>query len=306
LTGGFGRYRVDIMALRMIVNPNAGKKRGALAAEQAASLLRAAGKEVEMVLTEEAGHAVTLAAQIDSSEVEGVIAVGGDGTLFEVINGLFQREESVVLPVGQIPVGTGNSFIKDLGIESIEDAVEKILNENLRRVDLGKFSCSDGTYYFVNILGAGFVSNVASRATKYKKLGAFSYVLGVLGELAALKASPLRIDIDGETYEREAIFVEICNSRLTGGNMIMSPDSILDDGLLDVVIVSKVTRRKLLRLFPTLFKGTHVHNESVEVVRGKHITVESTELLGLNIDGETFGKTPMEINVVPGAIEMYG
>jgi diacylglycerol kinase (ATP) len=294
------------MVLRMIVNPNAGKKRGALAAEQAASLLRAAGKEVEMVLTEEAGHAVTLAAQIDSSEVEGVIAVGGDGTLFEVVNGLFQRDESVLPPVGQIPVGTGNSFIKDLGIESIEDAVEKIVNGNLRRVDLGKFSCSDGTYFFVNILGAGFVSNVASRATKYKKLGAFSYVLGVLGELAALNATPLRIDIDGETYEREAIFVEICNSRLTGGNMIMSPDSILDDGLLDVVIVSKVTRRKLLRLFPTLFKGTHVHNESVEVVRGKHITVESTELLGLNIDGETFGKTPMEINVVPGAIEMYG
>jgi diacylglycerol kinase (ATP) len=306
LTGRFRRYRVDTMALRMIVNPNAGKKRGALAAEQAASLLRAAGTEVEMVVTEEAGHAVTLAAQIDSSEVEGVIAVGGDGTLFEVINGLFQRDESVPLPVGQIPVGTGNSFIKDLGIESIEDAVEKILNANLRRVDLGKFSCSDGTYYFVNILGAGFVSNVASRAAKYKKLGAFSYVLGVLGELATLNATPLRIDIDGETYEREAIFVEICNSRLTGGNMIMSPDSILDDGLLDVVIVSKVTRRKLLRLFPTLFKGTHVHNESVEVVRGKHITVESTELLGLNIDGETFGKTPMEINVVPGAIEMYG
>ena len=300
------RYRVDGMALRMIVNPNAGKKKGAAVAEQAASLLQAAGIDIEVVLTEEAGHAVALASQTDGAKVDGVIAVGGDGTLFEVVNGLLQRNASVSIPVGQIPVGTGNSFIKDLGIESVEDAVEKIVSGNLRKIDLGRFSCSDGTYHFVNILGAGFVSNVASRAHQYKKLGAFSYVLGVFGELAALKATPFRIDIDGETYEREAIFVEICNSRLTGGNMIMSPDSTLDDGLLDVVIVSKITRRKLLRLFPTLFKGTHVNNESVEVIRGKHITVESAEPLGLNIDGETFGLTPLEIDVVPGAITMYG
>ncbi len=294
------------MKLRMIVNPNAGKKRGILAAEQAASQLRSAGIDIDMVHTEHAGHAVELAARIDPAEFDGVVAVGGDGTLFEVINGLLRHHESVLVPVGQIPVGTGNSFIKDLGVENIEDAVRSIIGGNLRKVDLGRFSCSDGTYYFINMLGAGFVSNVAYRARKYKRLGAASYILGVLEELLALKAAPVRIEIDGVAYQRDIIFVEICNSRLTGGNMIMSPDSSIEDGLLDVLIASKVTRRKLLKLFPTLFKGTHILDEAVEVVRGKHITIESHELLGLNIDGEIFGQTPIEVDVVPGGVEMFG
>lgn len=294
------------MKLKMIVNPNAGKKRGAIVAGEAAAMLEKRGITCEQVMSEYAGHAVALAEGLDLEAFDGVVAVGGDGTLFEVINGLMKERERIPIPVGQIPVGTGNSFIRDLGIFTLEDAVAKISDGHLADVDVGTFSCSDGDFYFVNLLGAGFVSNVAACAVKYKKLGALSYILGVLEELVKLSSVPSRLTIDGTEYERDLLFVEICNSRFTGGDMMMAPEAGLNDGLLDVVVVSKITRRKLLKLFPTLFKGTHVLDDSVEVIRGKDIKLESAEPMGLNADGEVMAKTPIEVSLLPGAVRMFG
>lgn len=290
----------------MIVNPQAGKKQGLAAAEKAASFLLQNDITVETLISSYPGHTLALAAELDLSSWNGVLAVGGDGTLFELINGLLRSNDGIPVPIGQVPVGTGNSFIRDLGINSVEDTIKHILQRNIQKVDLGHFSCAAGEYYFINLLGAGFVSNVAYRAKKYRALGAFSYILGVIEEVVRLKSGGMTLEIDGQIIERDAIFVEICNSRFTGGNMMMAPSATIDDGLLDIVLLNRISRATLLKLFPRIFKGTHVQAESVEVFRGKKILLRAEQPLPLTPDGETFGRTPIEVCIYPRKVEMFG
>ena len=120
-----------------------------------------------------------------------------------------------------------------------------------------------------------------------------------------LKSTPIELIIDGETIKRDSIFVEICNSRFTGGDMLMSPESKIDDGLLEVVVLNKISRIKLLRLFPALFKGLHVKDPSVEVFKGKNILLKSENTMHLTPDGEILGKTPVNVSINPGSIEMF-
>ncbi|MBT3274224.1 MAG: diacylglycerol kinase family lipid kinase [Spirochaetales bacterium] len=294
------------MNLCFIVNPNAGKKKGVFLAENAVELLKERGHTTELRVSSGPGDTRTLAADLDTGPFDGVVAVGGDGTLFEVINGLLTGRNEIPVPVGQIPVGTGNSFIKDLGIDTLDDAVEKISGGAVRDIDLGHFTCGDGEYFFINLLGAGFVSNVAYRAKKYKWLGSLSYILGVLEELVALKPCRCELTIDGVLYERDLIFVEICNSRLTGGNMIMSPGAKIDDGLLDIMVLNPVRRGKLLKLFPKIYDGSHIDDEDVEVFTGKEIKLETAFPLALTPDGETFGTTPIDVEMSAIKVPMFG
>ncbi len=293
------------MKLYLIVNPNAGKKKGAAAAEEAVRIFTDKGIETESITSDFPGHTMELAKKVDTDLYDGIVAVGGDGTLFEVINGLARNPKTVSIPIGVIPVGTGNSFIKDLEIMSMEDAVERIAAGDSRRIDTGDFSHGTEKHLFINLLGAGFVSNVAYRAKKFKALGALSYIIGVLQEMIFLKSTPIELIIDGETIKRDSIFVEICNSRFTGGDMLMSPESKIDDGLLEVVVLNKISRIKLLRLFPALFKGLHVKDPSVEVFKGKNILLKSENTMHLTPDGEILGKTPVNVSINPGSIEMF-
>ena len=112
--------------------------------------------------------------------------------------------------------------------------------------------------------------------------------------------------IDGKTIERYCIFVKICNSRFTGGNMMVAPAAAIDDGLLDIVLLNRISKAPPLKLFPRIFKGTHVQAESVEVFRGKKIVLRTENPLPLTPDGETFGYTPIEVSIFPRKVEMFG
>lgn len=293
------------MKLCMIVNPHAGKKQGMSAAETASKIFKEHGISIEMLISKKHGESVTLSENLNIQDYDGILAVGGDGTLFEVINGLFKNRQNIEKPIGQIPVGTGNSFIKDLGISNLEESINVIISGKTREIDLGEFSYSKGKHFFINLLGTGFVSNVAYRAKKYKKLGSLSYILGVLEEVAVLRSTKIEINIDGTLIKREAIFTEICNSRYTGGDMLMAPEAKIDDGLLDIIILNKVSRLKLLSLFPLLFKGEHVNDDAVEVFTGKNISLKSDKQLLLTPDGETFGNTPIDVTIYPKKIKMF-
>ncbi|TVR54529.1 MAG: diacylglycerol kinase family lipid kinase [Spirochaetaceae bacterium] len=294
------------MKISLIVNPNAGRKKGLDAAARVAALLEGAGIECTQFVSTRPGGTREIAESIVPSDWDGIVAVGGDGTLFEVVNGLLAHAESVPVPLGLIPVGTGNSFIKDLGIESVEDAVARIVARHTRRIDLGLFTSDAGTFWFANLLGVGFVSNVAYRARKYKIFGALSYVFAVFEELIGLKTTVVTLEIDGRIIECDALFVEICNSRFTGGNMLMAPDALIDDGELDVILVRRVNRRTVLKLLPTIFSGRHVEFPAVEVFRGRSIRLTSEEPLMLSPDGETFGRTPIDATVHHAKLEMFG
>ncbi|MBN1646911.1 MAG: diacylglycerol kinase family lipid kinase [Spirochaetales bacterium] len=294
------------MKYTLIVNPNAGKKRGSRTAGEAVTAFAGHNIESELLFSEKAGEAVRLARNLDLSATDAVIAVGGDGTLFEVINGLMSNRTEFKLPLGQIPVGTGNSFLRDLDIIDRDDAIKAIVAGNTRKVDLVRFSESGKTMYFINLLGAGFVSNVARRANRYKRFGPLSYIIGVFQEVAVMKPANVILGIDGEEVMREALFVEICNSRYTGGDMMMAPDARIDDGLLDVVMLNKITRRKLISIFPQIFRGTHTQTEVVEVFRGKKVILRADRHLHLTPDGEIFGTTPVTAEILPGRLRMFG
>ncbi len=291
------------MSLLIIANPHAGRGRGAHVLGKVQEELKRRGMPHETAVSRWAGQAVDIAGQASRDGVSGLVLVGGDGTLFEALNGM--RKAGKMLPVAQVPVGTGNSFIKDLGIETMEDGLAALLGGKTRRVDIGRVRSSAGECHFANVVGAGFVADVASRASSFKLLGDTSYTIGVLIELAALRSLPCRIRADGKEMEREAVFVEICNSRKTGGDMIMAPAAVLDDGVFDVVIAKAMNRRTLLRLFPLIFTGEHVKDPHVETFTCSRLELEFDPPQRVTPDGELRGTTPLSVEVLPRALEMF-
>jgi YegS/Rv2252/BmrU family lipid kinase len=245
-----------------------------------------------------------LAAQASDRGHSPVVLVGGDGTLFEAVNGMARAGR--FLPVAQIPVGTGNSFIKDLGIHSVEDGLRALAGGHTRAVDLGRVRSAAGEYHFVNLVGAGFVANVAARAQAFKRFGDLAYKIGVLIELLLLRAVPCRLTADGQESVREALFIEVCNSRKTGGDMIMAPAAEVDDGQFDVVIARAMNRRTLLKLFPLIFTGEHVESPLVETFRCSRLSVSFDPPQRVTPDGEIIGRTPLDIEIVPRALEVFG
>ena len=291
------------MSLVVIANPHAGRGRGAHVLRRVEDALEMRGIQHRTTVSRWAGQAVHIASQAVQDGASGLVLVGGDGTLFEALNGM-QRGGNMV-PVAQIPIGTGNSFIKDLGIQSTEDGLAALLKGATRAVDIGRMRSSAGEFYFANIVGAGFVADVAARASWFKLLGDASYTIGVFLELALLRSRPCRMRVDGKKLEREAIFVEVCNSRKTGGDMIMAPQAILDDGVFDVVIAKAMNRRTLLRLFPLIFTGEHLKDPHVETFTCSRLELEFDPPQRVTPDGEILGTTPLTVDVLPRALEMF-
>lgn len=294
------------MKLLLLINPKAGRNKGEQVANQAGKMFQQKGIQTELCFSEYAGHTVELARENATGDFDGIVAVGGDGTLFEIINGMIKADPSLPLPLGIIPVGTGNSFSKDLNITGLESAVDKICSSNTRKVDLGYFDCDAGSYYFINLLGFGFVADVAHKAGSYKQYGALSYVIGVFVITMNLQSYQLELTIDGKKYERENCFVEICNSTKTGGEMIMAPDAKIDDGLFDVIVLNRISKTGLLRAFPKIFRGTHLALPEIEVFKAAEVKAVTNIPKILTPDGEIFGHTPIDVKIFPKKITLFG
>ncbi len=293
------------MKILMLVNPNAGQKKGTATAIQAAIIFENSGIKPEIKYSQKPGEMIQLSQNALHESWDGIIAVGGDGTLFEIINGMMQGDESLPIPLGIIPVGTGNSFSRELKLKSLEDTVQRIISGNTIKVDLGKCEFPGGLFYFINLLGFGFVADVANKANDFKSLGALSYVIGVLIITAKLSSYHLELEIDGQKYERDNCFVEICNSTKTGGDMLMAPMAKIDDGLLDVIILNKINRRRLLAAFPKIFKGTHLELPEAEALKAKKIVARPEIPKILTPDGEFKGQTPITVTVLPQKIKIF-
>jgi len=291
--------------LILLINPSAGKHKGVKTANQAIDTFQKQGIEVEFFYSEYQGHLIELTRKVVEKENQGIVAIGGDGTVFEVINGMMQADKSLPNPLGIIPVGTGNSFSKDLSIHSTEEAIQNIISGKTRPVDLGKCRYKDQLFYFINVLGFGFVADIVKQALSYKKLGDLSYVIGVFLTLKNLESYQLDFEIDGINYQRENIFVEICNSRMTGGNMLMSPQTEIDNGYLDVVLLNKISKFGIVQAFPKIYKGTHISMKEVEVIRGKEMIFKPTVKKTLTPDGEIIGQTPIKLSILPRKIQIF-
>ena len=262
---------------------------------------------IELALTCHVGHAVDLVAEADLGSFDGVIAAGGDGTLFEVLNGLYRKESQERVPLGLVPIGTGNAFVRDLGLMpgDWQKGIDIIARNQPRRVDVGRVQTRSETFHFLNIIGMGFAVDAGMTAKKLKMLGNAAYTLGTLWEIIKLKSYPLHIEIDGKNIRQDNVFVEISNSRYTGTSFLIAPDAQIDDGLLDVTLLSSLPRGRLLRLFPTIYSGRHLQYKEVSTFQAQQIKIHAPGGRLLAPDGEFHGHTPADISCLHRDLEVF-
>ena len=295
------------MKILLVFNLFAGHKKAQKILPEIQDLFAKKNIDIDVQFTKTPGYGVDIVKTADFSNFDGVIAGGGDGTLFEVINGYYQNQSDKRIPIGVIPIGTGNAFSRDLGIDigDWQKAVELIADNKTKKFDVGKFTTEEKTYYYLNILGFGFVADVSETAKSLKMFGNMAYILGVFRQLLTLNSFQLAIEIDGKVYERDNIFVEISNTRYTGATFLMAPNAEINDGLLDVTLLNKCNRRRILKLFPTIFKGEHINYHEVETFQANKINVQTNIPKVLTPDGEVFGSTPIEVECLKQDIEVF-
>ena len=296
------------MKLKFIitVNPHGGKKLGPRLLNRVKPLFEAKGIELFVVETTFAGHAKELANQLNITEYDGFIGIGGDGTLHEIINGMLSRHDGRKIPIGIIPGGSGNSYMHDLQLTDPLKAARAIINGKTRALDTAKVEVNHIIKYSNNMIGWGLVTDVGNQAEHFRWLGTNRYTILSVVEVLRHKSRPAALIMDDKKIEDEFIFIIACNSIHVGKGMKMAPKARLDDGLIDLIVLrSGVSRTRLLQVLPKLFDGSHINEPELEYYQTSQFSLipETDEIL--NIDGEIMGSTPIQVNIIPKAFEMY-
>jgi len=293
------------------VNSAAGGGRCGRLAKTALDKLCAAGVEIDVERTKGAGDATKITRAAYARGQRQFLAVGGDGTAFEIVNGLFPEAATGSRPtLGFLPLGTGNSFLRDFTDRGAEYAAAAIVAGTRRACDVLRLTHAGGELYFVNLLSMGFTADVASTANRrFKRLGELGYILGVLVCLARLRrrAFPLRVVEDGPAAEfdrRRCLFLTFNNSKFTGGKMMIAPQASTDDGLIEYVRWGPISRIGLLRNFPTLFDGTHVSHPLASRRGARAIEFALEAPVDVMVDGEVLTLECQRIDVLPGAMDV--
>ncbi|WGD37890.1 diacylglycerol kinase family protein [Lysinibacter sp. HNR] len=292
----------------VVINPvSATGKRGAIGS-RVADAFKARGFAVTALLEQDAASLATALARVLSTRPDAVIAVGGDGLVHLVVEQLVGTE----IPLGLIPTGTGNDFARGLGVslhvdEALRATLRRLSTEALARgrtVDTGLILGQGVSQPFVGALSAGFdaaVNKLTNRMVWPR--GRARYILAVLIELVRLRSRKYRMLVDGDELETSGILVSIANNSSFGGGIKIVPDARLDDGFLDLFIVSKISRIQFLLFFPRVFRGTHTSIPEVTIRRVTEVTVECEGVTGF-ADGEEVGALPLTVRVVPKSLRV--
>jgi diacylglycerol kinase (ATP) len=277
--------------IKIILNPVAGRGYGAKVEPELREHLEAEQLDFDLVRTARPGHATLLAREAASDGYDMVVAVGGDGTTNEVMNGLMaaSREgESGIL--GIVPVGSGSDFAHAAGVPpSLQEACRALARGESRTVDIGRVSV-DGQppRYFDNAVGIGFDGVVTLEAMKFKRLRGMALYLPVVLKTVfiSLKVPRVKVEYDGNVLELPALMVAVTNGPREGGGFFIAPGAKPDDGLLDLCMVREVSKLGMLGLIPHFMKGTHVSREPVTMAQARKITITSPDNLVAHADGE--------------------
>ncbi|MDP4224034.1 MAG: diacylglycerol kinase family lipid kinase [Bacteroidota bacterium] len=300
-----------------IVNPNAGNGKGKKDWTRILDLFRRNEIIVEPVFTERKGHAINLTRELISKGCRKIISVGGDGTLNEVVNGIFTQE---LCPPGDviismIPVGTGNDWGRMFGIPLVyEGAVQVVKEEKLMRHDIGIVTYYIGDQkerrYFINIAGLGFESVVVKKTNRQKDRGKSSkaiYFYNLLSSLVTYRNTPVEIIIDEKKSQTRIFSINVGNGRYCGGGMRQTPEAVPDDGLFDITIIKEIGRFEIIKSLKLLYDGTILSHPRVDGYRSNNLIVRSETPLWIEADGESLGHTPAEFGIIPSAIKIvYG
>jgi len=291
----------------VIVNPAAGSGRCGKKAPGAIERLRSAGLDLEVRETKGPGDATRIAQEGWAEGFRCFIAAGGDGTDFEVLNGMLPPAlASGETPrLGFLPLGTGNAFLRDFSSQGADYAIESLVEGRSRRTDVLVLHHDGGLHYFINLIGFGLPVDVTIRAAGgLKRFGPLGYVLGVIITVANLRFSsfPMR-SVGGDLVDGPVTQLCVCNSRYTA-DMLIAPQADHRDGLLDVVRVDPMGRFELLRAFPTIYKGTHLELDKVHVESAPEIGFEFEEAVDMMIDGEVLRLRPQRVEALREVLEI--
>lgn len=311
-----------------IINPAAGGGRCGKLVRPALGRLRAAGIPLETVETKAAGEATEIAREAYARGQRKFLAVGGDGTSYEIVNGLFPesgsresrsqvsgvRSQGVsggaddqIPTLGFLPLGTGNSFLRDFGDQGVEHALEALLAGRSRACDVFRLTHREGILHYINLLSVGFAADVAMlRHRRFLRWGQTGYLISIFLCLARLKRRPFPVRLEGqdEFDRRRCLFLTFNNSKFTGGTMMIAPDAVTEDGLIECVRWGPIGRLGLIRNLPTLYDGTHTRHPLAERHTARRVEFQLEGPVDLMVDGEVLTLDCQAIDVLPSALKV--
>jgi YegS/Rv2252/BmrU family lipid kinase len=292
-----------------IVNPAAGGGRSAKLAGPALARLRKKGLQVDVIASTGPGHAAELAREAYLQNYRRFIAVGGDGTAHEILNGIFTHAgANARISLGFLPLGTGNSFLRDFTQDGAEAALQALLENRTRPVDLLRLTHSKGEIYAFNLLSIGFTADVATLTNRYfKPLGPLGYLLGVFIRVAQLRrrAFALRCDDDKNWDQRSCLFLTFNNSKYTGGTMLIAPNADPSDALIEFVRWGPISRLGLVRMLPKLYDGTHIQHPLASRRAVRRVEFNLPAPIDVMIDGEIATLAIRSLDIIPAAVNVY-
>lgn len=292
-----------------IVNPAAGGGKCGRLADSALNLIRQTAADVEVAPTTRAGEATELARAAYARGFRNFLAVGGDGTSYEVVNGLFPQSLSAErASLAILPLGTGNSFLKDFAPQGFEYTMNAIENRSRRACDVIRLRHADGDIYFLNLMSLGFPADVGEITNRrFKKMGELGYILGVFARLIRFEhnAFPHRLDDAKEWDRRPYLFLAFSNSKFTGGKMMIAPKASPTDGHIEYVRWNPINRLRLIRTLPRLFTGTHIDDRQAWRASVKRVDFDIGRAVSTLVDGEILRLDCRSLEVVPGALDVF-
>jgi diacylglycerol kinase (ATP) len=291
-----------------IVNPAAGGGRSRKLLGPALARLQAGGIEVKVATTHSPGEATEIARSAYGRGVRNFIAVGGDGTSYEIVNGLYPQAPGGERPtLAFLPLGTGNSFLRDFSDKGVEYGIESLLANRRRACDVMRLRHSGGVIHYINLLSMGFSADVATlRARRFSSWGEIGYQTSIFLTLARFnrRPFPVRVDGAGGFDNRPCLFLTFNNSKFTGGTMMIAPNAEIDDGLVEYVRWGPIGRMGLIRNLPGLYDGTHIKHPLAERKAARRIEFSLDAPVDVMVDGEVLTSHCEELDVLPGALNV--
>jgi YegS/Rv2252/BmrU family lipid kinase len=291
-----------------VVNPAAGGGRCRKLVGPALEQLRSRGIKLEVAETAAPGDAIRLAREAYARGYRRFLAVGGDGTSYEIVNGLFPEAQAGDRPtLGFLPLGTGNSFLRDFSDQGLDYAVEAILAGRSQTCDVIRLRHRQGILHYINLLSVGFAADVATvRARRFNHLGQLGYLIAIFTCLARLRRRPfpLQVEGSGDIDRRPCLFLSFNNSKFTGGTMMIAPQAQTNDGRIEYVRWGPIGRLGLIRNLPTLYDGTHVHHPLAEHQAVRRLDFHLDGPVDVMVDGEVLTLHCQTLDVLPHALNV--
>ncbi len=296
---------------KVIVNPVAGARSTRRKWPIINRLLERIGLTFDFNYTEGVGHAIELAQAAASDGYRYLVAVGGDGTVNEVANGILLSRNAAATVLGVVSTGTGSDFARSAGLaRDYTTACNNLTSSKRLTIDVGVVEYQrDGKRherFFVNSAGVGFDAAVVKETERLPKFfgGTIPYVAGMLRTLVSYRNKNIVLKVGDEEERKRVLNVAVANGNYCGGGMRIAPDAELDDKLLDVVVFGDMSKFEILKEFPTIYKGTHINHPKVSVKKAANVSIESAKPMLVYADGELLGECPATFRVVPAALSL--